>query len=216
MINCLGSDCYFSSTPLSSTLRAFFEVIADALQAIVGLRSLAISCFDTLFVTVLDKCMFPHLRNLEFSSRPPSQSVGSFLLRHPNLQTLSFRWPYKGYVLDDFVSVSFSALTFFEGPGYIIPILLAKCPVKHVNILWDDEDTDYEAVLASLSSAPIHTLCNSSHRWNLPLVHAISRHCPEITSLKFKFDNEFGSNVDSGDELSDVSIQLNVTQLNRS
>lgn len=166
-----------------------------------------IASFDPLFFPVLDKCTFPRLRDLKISIHLPLQSVGSFLLRHPDLQTLRILWPYKGYVVDDFASVSFPALTSFEGPGNIIPALLAKCPIEHVNIKWSDEDTDYEDVIATFGSAPIHTFSNHKRRWSLPLLYAISRHCSEVTSLNFKFGDEYGDNGGLDSKPNDVSLR---------
>lgn len=186
-------------------------MIEGAFSSVVGLRSFRISILAAPLTAILDKCHFPQLRKFKFSIPTElSPVISTFLSRHLKLEQLYFspQWDNEIYGPNDFLSVSLPSLTFFTGSASLVHNLLLDSPVQVVDIWWYNLDSDYEGVIASLGSKPMRKIDTALPEWSLPLAHAISRHCPAITSLSFV--NHFEEDH-YGLTVQDVSICIQCT-----
>ena len=179
----------YYSTSSNSLLSAYYSIIKRALSVPSGLHTLKLLVHDPYFVTLLNRHIFPALRQFECYLTPSIQLI-DFLNRHPKITYLQIS-PNEDTSKSEEQDLTLPALDlprlqYFSGNVQGVPCLGTACILRAAILSWNIMDTDPDlafSVLQRSSSATLALLSCRRRGWNLDLIEMLSLRLPGILSL---------------------------------
>lgn len=171
----------------NSLLASYYSLIRKALLSLSDIHTLKLLVHDPYYVTLLNHCMFPTLRQFECLLTPSTLLI-KFLNRHPRINYLQVS-PHENTseFTDDgpaIPTLELPRLQYFAGNVQSVPVLRPTI-LRAAIITWNAMDTDPDLAFSALqhSRDTLGVVSCRRRGWNLDLFNAISLRLPEVISL---------------------------------
>lgn len=168
-------------------MAAYYSLIKKALLSLPDIHTLKLLVHDPYYVTLLNHCMFPTLRQFECLLTPSTLLI-EFLNRHPRINYLQVS-PHEN--TSEFTvggpavpTLELPRLQYFAGNVQSVPVLRPTI-LRAAIITWNAMDTDPDLAFSALqhSRDTLGVVSCRRRGWNLDLIEAISLRLPEVISL---------------------------------
>ena len=168
-------------------MAAYYSLIKKALLSLSDIHTLKLLVHDPYYVTLLNRCMFPTLRQFECLLTPSALLI-EFLNRHPRINYLQVS-PHEN--TSEFTvggpaipTLELPRLQYFAGNVQSVPVLRPTI-LRAAIITWNAMDTDPDLAFSALqhSRDTLGVVSCRRRGWNLDLIEAISLRLPEVISL---------------------------------
>jgi len=168
-------------------LAAYYSLIKKTLLSLPDIHTLKLLVHDPYYVTLLNHCMFPTLRQFECLLTPSTLLI-EFLNRHPRINYLQVS-PHEN--TSEFTvggpavpTLELPRLQYFAGNVQSVPVLRPTI-LRAAIITWNAMDTDPDLAFSALqhSRDTLGVVSCRRRGWNLDLIEAISLRLPEVISL---------------------------------